>query len=77
MLESKLQRRPTAIFFVAMHDLLADSCRLVASAPLQSFDEARGLVIDDFFALSIQEKSLPADRSKSFQAYNKAQDAYA
>ena len=29
--------------------LLHPTCRLVASSPLKSFEEAQGLVIDDFF----------------------------
>ena len=56
--------------------LLDSSCRLVASSPLMSFQEAQGLVIDDFFAVSIQEKSLCPSLTKSAIAYQKAQEAY-
>ena len=56
--------------------LLHDSCRLVASSPLKSFEEAQGLVIDDFFALSIQDKNTQPCDTRSAFAYRQAQVAY-
>lgn len=61
---------------LASHGLLRKDCRLVASSPLQSFDEAQGLVIDDFFAVSIQDRSVLAEDTRSAIAYRKAQVAY-
>lgn len=58
------------------HGLLQPKEHLVASSPLRSFSGAQGLVIDDFFAISIQDKSTPHDRSMSSLAYEKAQTAY-
>ena len=58
------------------HGLLQPNERLVASSPLKSFSEAQGLVIDDFFAISIQDKSTPPELSLSTTAYNMAQAAY-
>ena len=58
------------------YGLLDSSCRLVASSPLRSFQEAQGLVIDDFFAVSIQEKTVHPSQTKSAFAYQKAQEAY-
>lgn len=56
--------------------LLHPTCRLVASSPLKSFEEAQGLVIDDFFALSIQDKHTPPEETLSAAAYRRAQSAY-
>ena len=61
---------------LASHGLLRKDCRLVASSPLQSFDEAQGLVINDFFAVSIQDRSVLAEDTRSAIAYRKAQVAY-
>ena len=58
------------------YGLLQSDCRLVASSPLKSFDEAQGLVIDDFFALSIQDKNTPPASTRSALAYKQAQVAY-
>ena len=58
------------------HGLLQPNERVVASSPLRSFSEAQGLVIDDFFALSIQGRSVPAEQTLSSIAYHKAQHAY-
>ena len=56
--------------------LLQENCRLVASSPLRSFEEAQGLVIDDFFALSIQDKNMQPSDTRSALAYRQAQVAY-
>ena len=58
------------------YGLLDDHRRLVANRPLRSSVECQGLVIDDFFALSVEEAgTLPHD-SGAFRAYELAQQAY-
>ena len=57
-------------------NLLSEDVRMTASAPLRSFEEAQGLVIDDYFALSIQKKGTPKESSQSAIAYHAAQAAY-
>ena len=56
--------------------LLKDGSQLVASTPLRSFSEAQGLVIDDFFSVSIQDRSSKLGDSVSAQNYSSAQRAY-
>lgn len=58
------------------YGLLQPDERVVASSPLRSFSEAQGLVIDDFFAISIQSKSISSEHTLSSTAYHRAQQAY-
>ena len=58
------------------YGLLAEGTQIVASSPLRSFSEAQGLVIDDFFSISIQDKTIKNDDSISASNYRLAQAAY-
>ena len=59
------------------YGLLDDDRRLVANRPLRSSTECQGLVIDDFFALSVEVAGTPPEQSGAFKAYQTAQRAYA
>eukprot|EP00438_Fugacium_kawagutii_P032989 Skav223990 [mRNA] locus=scaffold6785:46494:53610:+ [translate_table: standard] len=56
--------------------LLCPFTRLTSPVCLQSSVQAQGLVIDDFFALSVEQQSLPNGQSVAVHSYNKAQAAY-
>lgn len=58
------------------YGLLHPDHRLVANRPLRSSKGCQGLVIDDFFCLSIEEAGTLADDSAAHKAYLSAQDAY-
>ena len=57
--------------------LLSDWNQLTASRPLRSFDQCQGLVIDDFFAISVESHQTPPSESRSAKAFRQAQAAYA
>ena len=56
--------------------LLPDCCRMVASRPLHSRCNAEGLVIDDYFAISIQPKHICREDTLAYKNYEKAQAIY-
>eukprot|EP00438_Fugacium_kawagutii_P017061 Skav216354 [mRNA] locus=scaffold2385:234086:238616:- [translate_table: standard] len=56
--------------------LLDEHSIVKASRPLRSSKHAQGLVIDDYFSVSVQEKSVPPCSSQSKQDYDKAARAY-
>ena len=56
--------------------LLSEDTCLVASRPWRDDTLAEGLVIDDYFAVSIDAKDLPDGATKSAHAYQIAQRAY-
>ncbi len=58
------------------YGLLDGEHRLVASRPLLSSVLLDGLVIDDYFALSVELKSCPNDLSLAMKRYSAAQRAY-
>ena len=58
------------------YGLLAEDVHLVANRPCFDSTAVEGLVIDDFFSVSVDEKAIPAQQSRSHQAYMKAQEAY-
>ena len=58
------------------YGLLDDGRRLQANRPLRSSTECQGLVIDDFFALSVEDRGTPPEMSGAFRAYSLAQKAY-
>lgn len=71
--------------FLRSWDLLADDNELRAGSPFRGRDLATGLVIDDFYAISIEKASLPAhspgedllhDRPLAVAQLVKAQAAY-
>ena len=59
------------------HGLLRDEVHMKASSPLRSRTEAEGLVIDDFFAISIEPRSATEKQSIAETRYHQAQIAYA
>ena len=58
------------------YGLLHPDRRLVANKPLRSTRGCQGLVIDDFFALSVEKIGTAADDSGARYAYDQAQRAY-
>ena len=56
--------------------LLSDDSRLIASRCLESDSLLQGLVIDDFFAVSVEKKDTPNERSRARACYDRAQEAY-
>ena len=58
------------------YGLLSKDVQLVANGPCRHHSVMQGLVIDDFFCVSVDEKGLDPRQSKSYQAYTKAQQAY-
>eukprot|EP00438_Fugacium_kawagutii_P023074 Skav201172 [mRNA] locus=scaffold65:774040:778439:- [translate_table: standard] len=56
--------------------LLEEGTTLVANKPLKSTSSAQGLVIDDFFSVSVQEKGLDPTKSRAYLDYQRAQVAY-
>lgn len=58
------------------YGLLHPDHRLVANRPLRSSKGCQGLVIDDFFCLSIEKAGTTADESEARKAYLSAQSAY-
>lgn len=59
-----------------MYGLLSEDVHLVANRPSFDSTAVEGLVIDDFFSVSVDEKATPATQSRSHSAYTKAQEAY-
>ena len=49
---------------------------MAASRPLKSTSNASGLVIDDFFTISIQPKDQPVEETQAFKHYHIAQQVY-
>ena len=58
------------------YGLLDEQRRLVANRPLRSTSECQGLVVDDFFALSVEPVGTPPEKSRARLAYDLAQKAY-
>lgn len=58
-------------------DLLKEDVHLVANRPCFDSCSVEGLVIDDFFCVSIDDKEVPQQETKAYVAYKKAQEAYA
>lgn len=58
------------------YGLLREAVQLVANRPCRSTSAVEGLVIDDFFSVSVDSKEVPGESSESFKAYQKAQEAY-
>ena len=58
------------------HGLLHPHNRLVASRPLRSSSLLEGLVIDDYFTLSVEDQRCPNEESKAMKNYLKAHEAY-
>ena len=58
------------------YGLLHPERRLVANRPLRSTRSCQGLVIDDFFALSVERLGTAAEDSGARHAYDQAQRAY-
>ena len=56
--------------------LLGSDVRLVANKPLRSSSHCQGLVIDDFFALSVEDGSCPREASQAHADFEKSQSAY-
>ena len=56
--------------------LLSEDSSMVASRPWRDDSLAEGLVIDDYFAVSVDDKHLPDADTRSAQAYRTAQKAY-
>ena len=56
--------------------LLGDDVALRANRCLRSEVQCQGLVIDDFFCVSIEDKITHGDQSISSKVYRKAQTAY-
>ena len=61
---------------LASYGLLDSSCRMVSDRPLPSLDNVHGLCIDDFFAISLEDRSTPSRDSRSFEALQLALKAY-
>eukprot|EP00438_Fugacium_kawagutii_P011127 Skav225814 [mRNA] locus=scaffold4730:86041:89725:- [translate_table: standard] len=58
------------------HKLLSSEVQARSGVPWRSMDEVQGLVIDDFFAISVEEKDVERGSSKAASAYAAAQKAY-
>ena len=58
------------------YGLLQDGSRMTASQPLRSETFAEGLVIDDFFAVSVQPQDSDPGSSAAARSYRTAQEAY-
>jgi len=56
--------------------LLSQDIQLVASRPCRHPSIAQGLVIDDFFCISVEDQGTPAPQTSAFRAYQQAQQAY-
>ena len=57
--------------------LLKEDVHLVANKPCFDSETVEGLVIDDFFCVSVDDKTVPRQQTRSYKAYQKAQEAYA
>ena len=58
------------------HGLLGSDVALQANRCLRSDNQCQGLVIDDFFCVSIEDKVIPREQSSAAKVYRKAQSAY-
>ena len=56
--------------------LLANSCRLVATTPLRSKTLCEGLVIDDFFSISVERDGTLPKHSEAYRHYEVSQEVY-
>ena len=56
--------------------LLSEDSRLIASRCLRSSTMLQGLVIDDFFAASVEKRDSDNSLSQAAECYNKSQKAY-
>ena len=58
------------------YGLLSEGVQLVANRPCVSATRCEGLVIDDFFSISIDDHDIPSPSSQSYKSYQTAQQAY-
>ena len=58
------------------YGLLHEDVQLVANRPCFDIGAVEGLVIDDFFCVSVDDQDIPKQQSRSFEAYTRAQTAY-
>ena len=58
------------------YGLLNSEVMLVANKPLRASDHCQGLVIDDFFCLSVEQAKSDRSTSRAHQGFQKAQEAY-
>eukprot|EP00435_Cladocopium_sp_Y103_P058885 s1903_g20.t2 len=58
------------------YGLLGPSLQLTANRPCRHDTVVQGLVIDDFFCVSVEEKGTPPEQTAAVQAYSQAQKAY-
>ena len=58
------------------HGLLGDAVALRADRCLRSETQCQGLVIDDFFCISVESRDTPKEKSVASSVYRKAQAAY-
>ena len=58
------------------HGLLGDDVRLLANRPLRNSSQCQGLVIDDFFALSVERAGCDRTSSVAHETFQTAQEAY-
>ena len=59
------------------YGLLEDSTTLMASRPLRDNSLLQGLVIDDYFAVSVEPNGVDNSESRARRCYDRAQEAYA
>ena len=55
---------------------LSHSTRLVANKPPRHIDVLDGLVIDDYFVIGIEDKEVPAHKSRAAVLHSRAQEVY-
>ena len=58
------------------YGLLSEETMMRASRPSFSREVLEGLVIDDFFSISVDPKGTAKEKTASFKSYQKAQEAY-
>eukprot|EP00438_Fugacium_kawagutii_P027450 Skav208101 [mRNA] locus=scaffold1681:249518:254098:- [translate_table: standard] len=56
--------------------LLTSKSQLLAGRPHHTSSHAQGLVIDDFFSISVEDKGSPASSSQSYIDYTAAKEVY-
>ena len=56
--------------------LLTEECRVQAHSPLRSGCEAQGLVIDDFFCVTVEKATTQPSSSRSAKVLRRASEAY-
>eukprot|EP00435_Cladocopium_sp_Y103_P061685 s1586_g23.t1 len=58
------------------YGLLSSAIQLTADKPWRHESQVQGLVIDDFFAVSVEDRSVREDQTEASKAYTTAQQAY-